>query len=247
MSQDKAIGAVFISLVLIAFIFVVPGNLYSILPAEEGLSVGVVGWQDGLYGNLYSSKNIPPTVSQNKDGYALVSDDPHNFKFGYHGRETVHGNATELAGGEEMYFRKDSNGIVRQYPCNTPSIRKNIRLAISLELLESEKWCAPTQSGLLALDPDRFDLVLQQAVIALLERKGILWTDISNAIEYLTLPDAGNLFKYLSPNIAESAFRSCLLLLSQCGGDIDQNILSGYQKKLYLTDEKDEKIRAEIR
>ena len=84
MSQDKAIGAVIISLVLMAFIFIAPGNLYSILPAEEGLSVGVVGWQDGLYGNLYSSKNIPPTVAQNKDGYALVSDDPHNFKFGYH-------------------------------------------------------------------------------------------------------------------------------------------------------------------
>jgi len=56
---------------------------YSLLPAEEGLNMGVLGWQPSPYGTLYSSKNIPTVPDEPDPGYELISDSPHNYLFGY--------------------------------------------------------------------------------------------------------------------------------------------------------------------
>jgi len=69
-----------------------------------GQNTGI--WANGgVYTILYAKNDEGSYV-----GHRFIIQDilGNNFKFGYHGRETVHDQATELEVGEEMYFRKDS-------------------------------------------------------------------------------------------------------------------------------------------
>lgn len=152
--------------------------------------------------------------------------------------EEIHGKYDSLT-----YYRKDSSGGVQRHPCSTAVIRKKIRFCIDLGLISDEKSCILTESGRSALDENRFDLVLQQALLSFLERNQVPWSTIETAIERLPLPDASSLYRYLKPGLSESSFRTCLFLLSQCGESIGQNILISYQKKLYLTEGKEAEIR----
>ncbi len=51
--MDGRIWAAVFLTILIVFVYAgIQSRPLSILPAEEGLSVGVYGWSDGLYGEL---------------------------------------------------------------------------------------------------------------------------------------------------------------------------------------------------
>jgi len=80
-------GRVWLALILTALVVLgyagVSSRPMSILPAEEGLTVGVYGWQPSLYGELYSAKNPPLKPEKWEEGWELVSDDPHVYIFGY--------------------------------------------------------------------------------------------------------------------------------------------------------------------
>lgn len=137
-----------------------------------------------------------------------------------------------------VYYRRDSDGSVKTEPCSLATIRRNIRFCIDLGLLENSDDCDLTSKGRSALDADRYDLVLQQAVIDFLDRNSLPWVQIESAINDLAYPSPSQLFARLSPPLSEELFRTCLLLLSQCGHDSDENILEGLTMKIYLTDEK---------
>jgi len=70
----------------------------------QGQNHGI--WANGgVYTVLYARNSDGNYIGHR---FIITSIDGNNFRFGYHGRETVHGNATELEVGEPMYFRKDS-------------------------------------------------------------------------------------------------------------------------------------------
>lgn len=137
-----------------------------------------------------------------------------------------------------VYFKRDNDGKVRQYPCGLSSIRYNIRICIKLGLLKSESNSIPTDLGNDALDVNRFDLVLQQAINDFLRKNNLPIEKIVEAIDNLIIPDTYSLCQYISPGLSVNIFRTCLFLLSQCGESKGQNILKTFRKKLYLTDKK---------
>jgi len=49
------------------------GKPLSILPAEEGLTMGVYGFQTDTYGTVYNYANLPPSP------WAITNPDPHNY------------------------------------------------------------------------------------------------------------------------------------------------------------------------
>jgi len=142
-----------------------------------------------------------------------------------------------------VYYKRDNTGVVHEYPCKLYTIRKKIRFCIQLGLLDDEKSCNLTDLGRNALIEGRFDLQLQQSVILYLEKHDLKFLDIELAINKLILPTTWSLYQSLSPKLSEDRFRTCLLLLSECGEKTDQNLLKKFEKKLYLTDDKLEKAR----
>jgi hypothetical protein len=145
--------------------------------------------------------------------------------------------------GSFVYYRRDANGEVREHACKLSTVRRKIRFCIDLGLIEDEESCSLTRSGRDALDPDRFSLVLQQAVLGYLEKNDVHWSRIESAIRELDYPSPRRLYVEVSPPVSERRFRTCLFLLSQCGADIGQNLLEGHVMKLYLTEEEAERIR----
>lgn len=137
-----------------------------------------------------------------------------------------------------VYYKRDRDGTVREYPCDESSIRSKIRFCIRLKLIESEENCTLTQNGKNALTAGRFDYQLQQAVIAYIQVRGITVTKIDSAINKLLLPHVSALYQYLAPDMSEDMFRTCLFLLSECGKDKGENILNSFDKKLYLSESK---------
>lgn len=135
-----------------------------------------------------------------------------------------------------VYYKRDANGTVEEYPCDTATIRRTIRFCIDLDLLVSEEDCTPTDKGKRALDRSRFDFQLQQAVLAYLENNNLPWSKIEAAIDKIALPIFRSLYQELSPEISENSFRACLHLLTVCEETSGRNILKPFQKKLYLTD-----------
>lgn len=127
--------------------------------------------------------------------------------------------------------------------CSLGTIRKQIRFCVGLGLLENSETCALTNQGQSALDADRFDLVVQQAVLGYLEKNDMPWSGIEITIGNLDYPSPHQIYIELSPSITEDVFRTCLFLLSQCGEEMDQNVLESITFKIYLTEEKAKKIR----
>lgn len=142
-----------------------------------------------------------------------------------------------------VYYRRDSDGIVKSEPCSLATIRSKIRFCIDLGLIEDEETCNLTSSGQNALDDDRFGLVLQQAVLGFLEGSGLPWTRVESAINELDYPGPFQLYVELSPSMSEDLFRTCLFLLSQCGEELGQNVLDSLMMKIYLTEEKAKDVR----
>jgi hypothetical protein len=163
------------------------------------------------------------------------------------------GNISEFAkiiqniNGSFVYYKKDGTGVVREYPCDLSTIRKKIRFCIQLGLLGDEKNCNLTDDGRNALFEGRFDLQIQQSVILYLEKKDLKFSDIERAIDKLILPTPGGLYQFLSTKLSEDKFRTCLLLLSECGEKTGQQLLKKFRKKLYLTDDKLEKARRSLK
>jgi hypothetical protein len=147
-----------------------------------------------------------------------------------------------------VYFRKNENGVVIKKACSTASIRKKIRFCIELDLLKSEDNCLLTDLGKNALEKESFDLVLQQAVLRYLEKKGVSLEEIESAINKLIIPDAFSLYKLIDPSyLTEDIFRTCLFLLSQCGASRELNPLKIFSKKLYITKDRETKNTEIIR
>lgn len=142
-----------------------------------------------------------------------------------------------------VYYKRDNDGIVREYPCDTASIRRQIRFCIRLNLIGSEDNCSLTDKGINARLPGRFGLQLQQAVISYLDNNGLKLKEINSAIDKLVLPHTAMLYQYLAPALSEDIFRTCLFLLCECGQDENQNVLISFDKKLYLTNSKIEKAQ----
>jgi hypothetical protein len=134
-----------------------------------------------------------------------------------------------------IYYRRDADGQVREHPCSTDAVKDKIRLCVELGLLESQQDCSPTDLGRDALDPDRYDFVLQQAVLDYLESQGISFERIQEAIEESLVPTWRSLHQYLATPLSEDRFRTSLFLLSLCGEDNGQNILKGSVVKVYVT------------
>lgn len=135
-----------------------------------------------------------------------------------------------------VYYKRDAAGHVNEHPCSTATIRKSIRFCINLGLLVSEENCSLTDKGKLARNKSRFDLQIQQAVLAYLEKNSLPWNRIEAAINNTSLPFFLSLYQKLSPRIPEATFRSCLFLLAICGEKNGQNVLKNFQKKMYLTE-----------
>jgi hypothetical protein len=134
-----------------------------------------------------------------------------------------------------VYYRRDADGQVREHPCSADAVKAKIQFCVELGLLRSQQDCSPTDSGRDALDPDRYDLVLQQAVIDYLDGHGIAFDRIRTAIEESLVPTSRSLHQYLETPLAEDRFRTCLFLLSLCGEDTGQNLLKGSVVKVYVT------------
>jgi hypothetical protein len=144
-----------------------------------------------------------------------------------------------------VYYKRDEDDIIREYPFGLSTIKRKIRFCIELELIRSEEDCTLTDTGrnAIAKGKGRFDLQLQQAIINFLDDKAPI-QDIETAIDELILSDTSSLYKYLAPNLTPEVFRNCLFLLSECGEDTGQNVLKPFDKKLYLTEAKIEKSSA---
>jgi hypothetical protein len=143
--------------------------------------------------------------------------------------QSIHDNPNSF-----IYYRR-VDGQVREYPCQLSTIRDKIRFCIELGFLDNEQNCALTSAGLEAQDADRFGLVLQQALLEYLENNDLPWSRIKSAIEELEYPGPRQIYAELSPSLSEDLFRTCLFLLSQCGADMDQNILNSHVMKIYQT------------
>jgi len=145
--------------------------------------------------------------------------------------EELHGNSSSF-----VYFKRDEDGAVGEHPCAQSTIRRTIRFCIELGLLESEERCVLTEEGRNAREEDRFDLQLQQAVLGYLSGHQLDWETIQEALrDRSSLPHASALYQRLAPQeLSEGRFRTCFFLLSECGADSGQNIVSPFQKKLYL-------------
>ena len=137
-----------------------------------------------------------------------------------------------------VYFKRGDDGVVRQYACDEPTIRRKIRFCIRLGLLEDEKNCTLTSAGRNARLKGRFDLQLQTAINAYLEKRGTPMSEIESAINNLVLPHTAALYQYLTPDISEDVFRTCMFLLSECGKEKGQNVFQSFDRKLYLTEKK---------
>jgi hypothetical protein len=142
-----------------------------------------------------------------------------------------------------VYYRRGADGTVRSEPCSLATIRRQIRFCVDLGLVENEETCNLTPLGRNALDHSRFGLVLQQAVLGFLERSDLPWIRIESAISKLHYPGPFQLYVELSPSMSEDLFRTCLFLLSQCGEELDQNVLDSLVMKIYLTEEKARDVR----
>jgi hypothetical protein len=140
-----------------------------------------------------------------------------------------------------VFYRKDSNGVVIEQPCDVDTIKRAIRFCIDLGLIEKER-CVLTHKGRNARKKGRFDLQLQQAIFSYFEANKLKFRDIESAIREFPLPHVDKLYSYLSPSMTETNFRSCLYLLSVCNKETKHNVLKSVQKTLYLTDEKIETI-----
>jgi hypothetical protein len=73
----KALTFIVLIIMVAAVVFVTfsmnLGQSLSILPAEEGLSMGVYGFQTDTYGTVYNYANQPPSP------WAITNPDPHNY------------------------------------------------------------------------------------------------------------------------------------------------------------------------
>jgi len=132
-----------------------------------------------------------------------------------------------------VYHRRDDDGNVRARPCSAHSVRGAIGFCRELGLIEEGDICTLSDLGEDSLNPLQFDLVLQQAVLDYLDRHQISYDQIKSAIEEAPVPTPRALYLRLSPALAESRFRTCLFLLSLCGQDTDQHILTGSVVKVY--------------
>lgn len=137
-----------------------------------------------------------------------------------------------------VYYKRDGSGKAREHPCDTATIRRSIRFCIDLGLIDSEEDCTLTDLGKNARVKDRFDLQLQQGVLSYLDKNSVSWQRIESAINKLPLSHVDSLYQYLSPSLSQDLFRTCLFLLSECGEAKGQNILKSFQRKIYLTEAK---------
>lgn len=145
--------------------------------------------------------------------------------------EELHGNSSSF-----VYFKRDEDGVAGEHPCAQSTIRRTIRFCIELGLLESEERCVLTEEGQNAREEARFDLQLQQAVLGYLSEHQLEWGTIQDALsDTSSLPHVSALYQRLAPqDLSEDRFRTCFFLLSECGTESGQNIVSPFQKKLYL-------------
>jgi hypothetical protein len=76
--RRNAVKSLVIATVIIGALLVVVFSMkrlgsLSILPAEEGLSMGAYGFQTDTYGTVYTWSNLPPSP------WAITNPDPHNY------------------------------------------------------------------------------------------------------------------------------------------------------------------------
>lgn len=147
-----------------------------------------------------------------------------------------------------FYYKRDKDGVVKEFVCDPSTIRRKIRFCIRLGLLDNEDSCVLTPDGKNAISRGikRFDLQLQLAVINYLANNDVGMKKIETAIEKLMFPDTDALYQYIAPNLQADLFRTCLFLLSECGKDSRQNLLKPYDKKLYLTENKLKKAKKQL-
>ena len=120
-------------------------------------------------------------------------------------------------------FRRDGTGKIVKSFASTESIRRNIRFAVALELLEADgnkSVVHLTDLGRKALEGERYRSVLGQAVVNYLDNNkdafGFDFEDIHRAIETQTAPSRQDIQSQLNPVMSDELFRKVLHLLATC-------------------------------
>lgn len=123
-------------------------------------------------------------------------------------------------------FRRQGQQVLEDY-CRPETVRRSLRLLADLGLVGTSNGCRLTRKGRQALK--KYDSTLGQAVIDLLDRDGVSFADLKQAISRIKkrpgedVPSPLEIYRELqsrnvfSTSIGEERFITLLNLLARCG------------------------------